>query len=107
MPNFTVSEVLFRSSNTTSETVDMRDAFDLTLSAYTSAGTTSTITVQISDWTGRLLIDGDPPEASWSMWTSAAPSAATVLHPPLGVRYLRALKGPTGTFVVAYNKHVR
>lgn len=107
MRGFTVSEQLFRSSNTTSEVIDVRDAFDYTISAATSAGTTSVFTVQLSNWTGRALIDGDPPEATYSDWTSVAPSAATVIHPPLGVRYARVLKGPTGTFTVRYNKHVR
>ena len=103
---FTVSEQLFRSSVSTSEVIDVRDAFDYSISAYTSAGTTSVFTVQISNWTGSSIIHGDVPNATFSDWTVATPSGATVIHPPLGVRYARVLKGPTGTFVVSYNKQV-
>lgn len=101
---YTVSESLFRSSATTSEVIDCRDAFDLSISAWTSAGTTSTLTYQASNYTGVI---SDIPEGSWSNWTAFAPSAATILAPILGVRWARLLKGPTGTFVVSYNKTVR
>lgn len=116
--NFTVSERIYAASTSsitgsavgsfiTSQTVDMRDAFDLSLSIFTSGGTTSTITVQQSDWTGSTIIDGAVREATWSNWTNNAPSSATNIHPPLGPRYLRCLVGSRGTFEIIYNKHVR
>lgn len=105
--NFSVSEKLFRSSVSTSEVIDLRDAFDASISAYTSAGTTSVFTIQVSNWTGRLGYDGEPPEASYSAWTVATPSTATIIYPPLSVAYARVQKGPTGTFVVTYVKNVR
>ena len=107
--NYTVSEQLFRTSATSiaSEVIDLRDAFDISVSIYTSAGTTSIFTCQVSDWTGSVVIDGAPPAASWSDWTVFTPSAATSVHPVIGPRYMRFLKNLTGTFVVTYNKHVR
>lgn len=102
----TVAEHLFRSSNTTSEVIDCRDAFDLAISAYTSAGTTSVLTYQVSNYTGRigLLAEATIPEGSWSNWTVFTPSESTIMSPILGARYARILKGPTGTFVISYNK---
>ena len=101
----TVSEVLNFDSGRTSRTVDIRDAFDISFSISTSAGTTSTHTLWVSNWTGRLLIDGNPPEAQWSAWTSFLPSTTTDVHPVLGPRYLRFSKPhTTPTFVVSYTK---
>lgn len=108
MRNISISEDLFQSSAQTSEVIDCRDAFDLTVSLYTSAGTTSTFTYQVSNWTGQLGIStsGSIPEASWSNWTNFTPSGATVLVPILGVRYARLLKGSAVTAVVQYNKTI-
>ena len=105
--NFNVTEVL-AFSGLTSPVIDIRDAFDISYSISTSAGTSTGFNLQVSNWTGRLLIHGDPPEDQWSTWTSFTPSVATDIHPVLGPRYQRWFKdGATGTFVVSYNKHVR
>ena len=101
-----VSEVLVF-SGLTSPVIDTRDAFDISYSIYTSAGTSTGFNYQVSNWTGRIGIHGDPPEASWSIWTSFTPSLATDIHPVLGPRYARFVKdGATGTFVVSYSKTI-
>ena len=103
---FTVSEeVTF--SGLTSRVVDTRDAFDISYSLYTSAGTSTGFNYQVSNWTGRLG-EGNPPEITWSTWTTFTPSVATDFHPVMGPKYARWFKdGATGTFVVAYNKEVK
>ena len=99
---YSVSGDLFGSSNTTSEAFAVWDARVWTVSAYTSAGTTSALTLQLSNYSG---VDPDKaPVASWSNYTVFTPSAATVLFGPSGVRFARLLKGAKGTFVVSYNK---
>jgi hypothetical protein len=93
-------------SAVTSNLIDLRDAFDWTLSTWTSAGTTSTITVQVtSDGTTA----DDITAASWSNWTVLdEPSAATVTAPILGVRWARLLRNPSvGSHQFRVNKHVR
>ncbi len=95
-------------SGLTSVVVDTRDAFDVSYSIYTSAGTSTGLNYQVSNWTGRLLIDGDPPDTTWSTWTSFTPSASTSIHPVLGMKYGRWFKdGATGTFVFEYFKQIR
>lgn len=78
----------------TSNPLVLRDAFDFTLSTHTTAGTASVLTYQTSNWTGRLG-DGNPPEATYSDWTTFTPSAATVIAPILGVPYARILRTPS------------
>ena len=100
----TVAEVV-AFSGLTSVVIDTRDAFDISYSIYTSAGTSTGFNYQVSNWTGRIGLHGNPPEASWSIWTSFTPSLATDVHPVLGPRYARWFKdGATGTFVVSYSK---
>lgn len=108
MRNFTVTQALFSSSNQTSEVVDCRDAFDITVSLYTSAGTTSVMTWQVSNWTGRYGVpaDGSIPAATWSNWTNFSPSGATAFAPILGVRYARLLKESYVTGVFTVNKTI-
>lgn len=113
--NFTVRQDPYRSlaaSVVTSETIDLRDAFDFTLSVHTVSATTTTaseVTYQVSNWTGKLFIDGDPPEATWSTWTNfTAPSGGSMLAPILGVRYSRILRTPSAQSMQFFeNKHVR
>lgn len=93
-------------SAVTSNPIDLRDAFDFTLSARTSAGTASTWTYQVSNWSGYVGIHGAPPEATFSDWTSV--SGATVLAPILGVRYARILRDPSAvSFIFEAAKYVR
>ena len=78
----------------TSNVVDLRDAFDLSVSWFTTSGATSTITLQISN---ADLIESIA-EASWSNFTRFGQNAplpssqASTIFPALGVRYLRFLR---------------
>ncbi len=78
----------------TSNVFDLRDAFDLSVSWYTTSGATSTITLQISNANDMEAIA----EASWSNFTKfgqnapVPPSQASTIFPALGVRYLRFLR---------------
>lgn len=97
-------------SGVTSNVLDTRDAFDFTVSTYTSAGTASLLTYQVSNWTGDIgnPRDASIPEASWSNWTTFTPSAATVLAPVLGAGYARILRTPSlASHVFHARKHVR
>lgn len=108
--NFTVSEALtFASSGFTSSIIDTRDAFDISLSFNTSAGTSNNMSIQVSNWTGSTTLHGTPPEQQWSTFTTFLPSAATDVHPVIGARYMRIVKSThtTPTFTITYNKHVR
>jgi hypothetical protein len=92
----------------TSNVLDLRDAFDWSLSYYTISGTVSQHTLQLSNAAELETI----PEASWSNWTkfgtTALLSVATVLFPPLGVRFARIVrKGSTASLVINVNKLVR
>lgn len=113
--NFTVVQDPYRdlaASAVTSETIDLRDAYEFSLSIHTISATTtlaSDVTFQVSDWTGRLLIDGDPPEATWiSDITTTVPSGGTVLRPNLGASYARVLRTPSAQSMQMFErKHVR
>jgi hypothetical protein len=89
----------------TSNVIDLRDAFDWTFSTWTSAGTTSPLTVQISS-DGTL--EADIAAASWSNFTTFSASAATVTSPLLGARWGRLLRTPSlASHQFRVNKHVR
>ena len=92
----------------TSGVIDLRDAFDWSFSYYTTSGTVSQHTLQLSNADDVENI----PEASWSNWTkfgtTALLSVATIKFPPLGVRFARILrKGSTASLVININKLVR
>lgn len=88
----------------TSNVIDQRDAFDLSVSVHTTAGSTSTFTWQISN---HSVVDGIP-EASWSAFTVVIPSTATYLQPPLGFRYARIVRTVSdASFVFNIQKQVR
>lgn len=76
----------------TSNTWSGRHAFDLTVSHWTSAGTASPITLQVSN---EGQASDDVTEASWSAWTSFTPSASTAMAPILGMRWYRLLRTPS------------
>lgn len=90
----------------TSNVLDFRDAFDATLSIWTSAGTTSPLTIQVTSDGTR---EDDITAASWSNYTTFSPSAATVLSAPvLGTRWGRILRTPSlGSYQFRFNRHVR
>ncbi len=78
----------------TSNVMDTRGAFDITLSWRTTSGNTSINTYQISNASGfNMLI----PETTWSDWTNfgdqvipaTQPSGVTTFEPPLGYRFAR------------------
>jgi len=95
----------------TSNVVDLRDAFDLSVSWYTTAGAASVVTLQISN---ADLIESIA-EASWSNFTRFAqnaplpPSQASTLFPALGVRYMRFLRkvASAASVQINLNKFVR
>ena len=94
-------------SAVTSNVIDLRDAFDFNISTWTSAGTASAITLQVSDWTGDGRL-GAVPEASWSNYTSFTPSGATAHPHLLGPAYARVLRTPSlASHVFAARKLVR
>lgn len=76
----------------TSEIIDGRDVFDLTLSHWTSAGTASPITIQVTN-SGESI--AGIAAASWSNWTTFTPSAATLVAPVLGFQWMRLLRTPS------------
>ncbi len=89
-------------SAVTSNLVDTRYAFDVTLSWRTTSGTTSITTYQISNGDG-LKNTSSIPETSWSDWTvlgtigiTGQPSLVTTLDPPLGYRWARILRENSG-----------
>lgn len=89
----------------TSNVMDFRDAFDATLSIWSSAQTTSVLTIQVTSDGTR---EADITAASWSDWTTFSPSAATVVAPILGARWGRILRTPSsGSLQFRMNKHVR
>ena len=76
----------------TSNVFSGRHAFDLTISHWTSAGTASVVTLQVTN-SGQAV--DDIASASWSNWTNFDPSAATIVNPILGVRWYRVLRTPS------------
>lgn len=88
----------------TSNVVDLRDAFDFTVSYHTTAGSSATWQWQNSN---HSVIDSIP-EASWSVFTVQRPSATTLLQPPLGARFARSLRSVSdASWVLNANKQVR
>lgn len=89
----------------TSNVIDLRDAFDWTLSTWTSAGTASPLTVQV---TSDGTLEADITAASWSNFTTFTASAATVTSPLLGARWARVLRTPSlASHQLRSSKHVR
>jgi hypothetical protein len=97
----------------TSNVVSTRFAFDLTVSHYTTSGTTSWMTWEISNASGiphhSTSASGvtpatlGVPEDAWSQWTSFgsyalphATSKATTFDPPLGYRWARVQRSNSG-----------
>jgi len=93
-------------STVTSNLIDVRDAFDWTLSAWTTGNTTaSALTIQTTS-DGTTM--DDPAAASWSNWTTFTPSAATQVAPILGIRWARILRTPSvASMAFRVNKTVR
>lgn len=95
-------------STRTSNVIDLRDAFDWSYSYYTiAAGAGRVHTLQLSD-------ANDPDNiaaagwSTWTSWTPAVPSGATIKFPPLGVRFARITRAASGTTtVIDINKLVR
>jgi hypothetical protein len=105
----------------TSNIVSTRYAFDMTLSVYTTAGSSSTYTYQVSNASGNphdgVLSSGNTPstlgipEASWSNWTDLLTnlvSGATTWDPPLGYRWARIMRtGSDASVTVDINRWER
>ena len=101
-------------SHLTSNVIDTRDAFDITLSYRTTSGTTTTFTYQVSN----AHKQDDIAAASWSTYTSYVftASGTSSMEPPLGYRYARVIKvdgsasstpGTSAALTVEINKMVR
>lgn len=87
----------------TSNPMHTRDAFDLSVSWHTTAGSSSTFTYQVSNATSIEAIA----EKEWSNVTSFFPSVGSYFQPPLGFRYARILRSVSGSSLVfAFNKTV-
>lgn len=84
------------SSATTSNVVDLRYAFEWTLSFRTTAASLSTTTLQLSNAEGG--VPRSIAETAWSTWTvigtAGLPSGHTTLEPPLGYRFARFIRTP-------------
>ena len=99
-------------SAVTSNVFHLMDAFDWSYSWYTISGTTSNVTLELSN--SGVQDDASIPEASWSRWTSfgatspAPASQATLEFPPLGIRWGRFRRSASGASVtIDVNKQVR
>jgi hypothetical protein len=81
-------------SITTSNVVDTRFAFDITLSWRTTSGVTSVLTYQTSN--DNTNLHGTITEATWSDWTvigtTGGFSGSSTLDPPLGYGWARILR---------------
>jgi hypothetical protein len=76
-------------STITSNVLDLRDAFDFTISYRTTAGSVSTFTYQFSNGSNKATL----PEEGWSDWTThVVNSGASFFQPPLGFAYARILR---------------
>ena len=94
-------------SDITSNVLRVGDAFDMSLSAYTTAGSTSAYTLQVSN---SSRDDSDIPEAAWTNFQEFALglSVSTLLPVPVGVRHIRVIRNPSNaSFVLEFNKYVR
>lgn len=90
----------------TSTPIDLRDAFDWTLSAWTTGNTTASV-LTIQTTSDGTMVE-DIAAASWSNWTIFTPSAATQVAPILGIRWARLLRTPsTASMAFRVNKSVR
>lgn len=89
----------------TSHVLDFRDAFDASLSWYTTSGTSSVFTYQASNSSAGIE---SIPAASWSDWTFVVPtSGASVKELPLGYRWGRVLRTVSGaSFQYDFSKTV-
>lgn len=76
----------------TSNVIPGAHAVSLTLSCWTSAGTASPVTVQVTN-SGQT--QGEIAAASWSNWTAFTPSGAAFVHLPVGARWYRLLRDPS------------
>jgi len=78
----------------TSNPLDCRDAFDISLSFQTTSGTSSVFTYLVSNHSGH---PDTIPQTSWSHWTLVIPpSGVSVLEPPLSFRYAAIMRPASG-----------
>lgn len=91
----------------TSNVIDARGVYDLTLSVRTISGTSSVLSVELSNSTYETI--SDIPEASWSHYTHIGlVSGKSVYALPDGVRYQRIRRTVSGgSYVLEGNKYVR
>ena len=87
-------------SAVTSDTIDVRDAFDVMISWRTTSGLTSRVTLQM--YVANAGVPETFVEGRWSNWTKFGETASTpvslssLIIPPLGVGYLRFLRQVAG-----------
>jgi hypothetical protein len=82
----------------TSNSFDLRHAVSWTLSWYTTAGTTSQHTLQISNWSNPALASSV--STGYVNYTTFGTGTPAVIEPPTGVRYGRVLRTASGASVV-------
>lgn len=109
LPQYIDPYVGLAASVVTSDTVDTRDAFNLTLSWRTSSGTSSILSYQVSN---SSLGPASVPEASWSHYTifglTGLGATSATFAPPTGYRWARVVRTVSNaSYVVEINKLVR
>lgn len=86
-------------SQVTSNVVDLRDAVAWTASWYTTSGTTSVVTMQISNSPARPMLGETPAAASWVNYATFGTGSPAVIVGDIGVRMVRFLRLPSGASV--------
>jgi hypothetical protein len=84
-------------SDITSDTLDLRAAAAWSLSWYTTSGTTSAHTLQISNWAGRR--EGSSVQTGWVSYATFGAGTPGLISPPAGVRYARVLRSASSASV--------
>lgn len=82
----------------TSNSFELRAAVAWTLSWYTTSGTTSTHTLQISNYSGSPSASGV--STGYVNYTTFGTGTPTLIEPPIGVRYGRILRSTSSASVV-------
>ena len=80
----------------TSNSFDLTNTVAWTLSWYTTAGTTSQHTLQLSNWTGK----SSSVSTGFVNYTTFGTGTPALIEPPPAVRYGRVLRTASGASVV-------
>jgi hypothetical protein len=91
----------------TSNVLDCRDAFDISMSFNTTSGTSSVLTYYVSN--SSVEKPGDVPQTSFSAWTTIVPpSTVSVFEPPLSFRWAVVKRPASGcSWQIDWVKQIR